>query len=245
MPDETGEDSPNTGVVASNPQRRPKIWVRWLEISAGIAKIAGLVVAVLQLTENPHKEPNRTEAHLLRPFRGDGSLLPPYQEDGHGAAKCQNSRVSSDPDALRCFSNEAVRDPCWPFDYPASGLPRRAACLASPGAKEVWIAGDPNIDRQPRPTDVPPSDGYPWAIALKYPSGGSQSLHCLYNGGAADIIGGERKNYDCRTAENSAVETVDGYAVGQINATTDLWKISYAPEGSSSTAQADVMEVWR
>lgn len=52
-------------------------------------------------------------------------------------------------------------------------------------------------------------------------------------------------NYDCRTAENPAVERIDGYAVGQINATTDLWKISYAPEGNSSTTQADVTEVWR
>ncbi|MFD3541533.1 hypothetical protein ACFWUQ_18815 [Streptomyces sp. NPDC058662] len=245
MQDETSEVPSNSDAGASNPPRRPKTWVRWLEIGAGIATIAGLVVAVLQLTADAPKRPDRTEVHLLRPFRNDGTLLPPYQEDGHGAAKCQNSRVSSDPEALRCFSNEAVRDPCWPFAYPASGLPRRAACLASPWAKEVWIVDDPTIDRQPRPTDVPPSEGHPWAISLKYPSGGSQSFRCLYNGGAADIIGGERKNYICRTAENPAAEKTDGYAVGQINAETDLWKISYAPEGSSNTNQADVMEVWR
>ncbi|WP_327364399.1 hypothetical protein [Streptomyces sp. NBC_01296] len=245
MEDGNGTDSLNSDAGASSHQRRTKPWVRWLEISAGVATIAGLVVAVLQLAGDPPKEPDRTEVHLLRLFRSDGSLLPPYQEDGHGAAKCQNSRVSSDPDALRCFSNEAIRDPCWPFVYPVSGLPRRAACLASPWEKKVWIVDDPTIDRQPRPTDVSPGEGYPWAIALKYPSGGSQSFRCVYNGGAANIISGERMNYDCRTAENPAVERIDGYAVGQINATTDLWKISYAPEGNSSTTQADVTEVWR
>lgn len=105
MQDETSEGPPNSDTGASNPQRRPKTWVRGLEIGAGIATIAGLVVAVLQLTANPPKKPDRTEVHLIRLFRNDGTLLPPYQEDGHGAAKCQNSHVSSDPDALRCFSN--------------------------------------------------------------------------------------------------------------------------------------------
>ena len=118
----------------------------------------------------------------MRPFDESGKLLAPYKAVGHSHGICQDGYMSSDPDALRCFSDDSkLYDPCW-----ASGS--KAVCLQDPWTPDAWLFDNPVIE----PFERQPIGSTPWALELLDPIHHGKVLRCAFAGGTSDTIAAMR-----------------------------------------------------
>jgi hypothetical protein len=177
-----------------------------------------------------------TDVHLVRPFDESGHLLAPYREAGHSTGgKCVESYQSSDPDALRCFSDDSkVFDPCW-----SSGS--QVACLRSPWDGAAWIIAGTRDER----SAMRSMGDTPWALEIRDPTTPNGMLRCGFAGGTGGTIAGMRINWRCFQGEATEA-SYTGDAVGPPSVSDDkLWTIYFAPKGSSDVRKASVVAVWR
>lgn len=233
-------------------QPRVPIWKRtWLYIvgligvfvAAFISGAAGrLVDRIFALPESPGQAVQSSPAHTLnptsteqasvgrtrelfvRPWDGEGNLLPKYVVTDRSKAKCITTVVASDPDALRCFTETSlVLDPCW---TKSGGV---AVCLDDPWSTSVFMVEIKAVEQNPSH-----ANDSPWALELQ------NDVRCLFMGGTGDIVAGMRVNYQCMKGGQYV-----GDVVGQPNRDTQPWQVFFNPHGQSEVRQENVLSIWR
>lgn len=216
-----------------------------LKIGGLLGGVAALfsIVAALQGWFSSDKSPKpSTKVHVVRPLDEYGNLLPPYREVSRSSGKCIEglSQSSSDPQAARCFDNKSqVFDPCWTGWVEGSA---KAVCLRLPWDPEVHVIDNPAVDgTAPRRTSFGDT---PWALEIK--TSESKKFQCGFAGGATDLVAGMRVNWRCFRPGEWNKSGYSGDAVGNIRISpTSVWKVFFAPSGSSEVQEAEINDVWR
>ena len=142
--------------------------------------------------------------------------------------------MSSDPDALRCFSDDSkLYDPCW-----ASGS--KAVCLQDPWTPDAWLFDNPVIE----PFERQPIGSTPWALELLDPIPHGKVLRCAFAGGTSDTIAAMRINWRCFN-ETPSPDTYVGDAVGEVEPVNGgLWTVFYVAKGRSEVQEASIKTIW-
>jgi len=164
-----------------------------------------------------------TETVYVRPWKF-AELDPAYEVRQGGSASCVDGYVSSDPEVLRCFTDESVYDPCWPE------MSRdQAICLAAPWTQDGILLDLVEVDAAPADSQPPAGKSLsPWAVELDNES------RCLYISGATGSVAGMRLNYDCG----------DGLVVGDVKDAGGSLQALFNPNDSSEISQVRVRKLW-
>ncbi|MET7989204.1 hypothetical protein [Streptomyces sp. NPDC005281] len=206
---------------------------KWL---AGVVAtvISGLLVAWLSglfNNDKPSHPPNPTSERYIQPFAENGDLQPSYT----AARKVQtgecpsNSVFSADPEALRCFADGELFDPCWSYAL-------SVACLRSPWDPEVTVIREVRASAPPSSETPKPE---PWAMEIKAPKSGV-TLHCGFAGGAMPTVANHRVNWRCQKGAGPLI----GSAAGEPDQSTKPWTILYKEDDDAEVRHADIMTVW-
>jgi hypothetical protein len=241
---------PGRRLSASTPADQPtkrRLWLWLLGLTGAFttAIVTGLANHVVDAVTGKNASPTAaaTDVRLVRPFDESGHLLAPYREAGRSTGgKCIESYESSDPDALRCFSNDSqVFDPCWSN---GSGSGSQVACLRSPWDGAAWIVVDPRNERN-SVRSMGDTGDTPWALEVRDPTSPDRMLQCGFAGGAGGTVAGMRINWRCFQGEATEA-SYTGDAVGALTVSKDKpWSVYFAPKGSSDVRKASVVTVWR
>lgn len=221
-------------------------------VTALATGLAGKVVDEFS-GNHPSASVTQTEVRFVRPFDLEGNLQTPYKADQsktfRGGNCVAGSIISSDPDALRCFSpSNTVLDPCW------TNFRQRVACPRNPWDETVSLLQDPVIEPKwapsPEPSSGPPAtssarwdSSTAWALEVLDPFHPNATLRCTMLGGATEVIGGNRVNWSCTNGSSGSFK---GYAIGDLTKRPDKpWTVLYMEDGTSEGRDAILKTVWR
>ncbi|MCX4515939.1 hypothetical protein OHA27_38130 [Streptomyces sp. NBC_01619] len=208
------------------------VWVWFAGLVAAI--ISAIVPAWITglLEPDPPAPPRLTNVRYIVPFSGDGKLQSPYRAARKlKAGECpSHSFQSSDPEALRCFAEGNVLDPCWTHAL-------TAVCLGSPWDHNATVI------EQATNTAGPPDQSHrtvPWALEIRDPVSGA-TLQCAALPGAQRTVAGQRMNWGCDNEHGKPA----GNGVGSPTRSDEKpWTVLYNAEGATDVRRADVLTVW-
>jgi hypothetical protein len=154
------------------------------------------------------------------------------------------SVVNRASEAIRCFADNGIYDPCWAVAYGAGGH----VCLSTPwdetgvrvtGFVAPWPKGyRPESGRSPTTRTVAP-----WALQL------SNGRRCLFVSGATYAIAGQRLNYRCLRAgdgKDFVQAGPDGYVewiVGVPDRSVQPWVVRFM-QRNRATVDVPVLRAW-
>lgn len=181
--------------------------------------------------EPPPPPPKRTEVRIWRPsINGElGADLDVISSE-NGDCVFPSGSNPSNPQAVRCFGEKYVLDPCWPDSA------HKAVCpLKGPWSKEVIVL---RVREIPPVAEEGPSveKSRPWAIEL---ANGSRCL--AISGGAWDQYPGptgQPPSFVCGQDESDDL-------VYELDTKGQLWTAAFAPQGSTETKEVPVRIAWR
>lgn len=240
-PEESARETTKPAHEWFHHHRRATIgWFVALPGALALALLTGVTDKVVDQFWNTdsHPPPTETEVRFVRPFDLSGKLAAPFEPDPSmtfQGGKCIEGYESSDPDALRCFADHYVMDPCW-------AGPSDVACPADPWDKNVALLLDPEVE--PGPPSISRTDwdtkDTAWALELIDPFHPEQTLKCTFAGGATDFIANNRVNWWC------ANDSSKGFAAGDLKKNSDgPWTVLYMAQGTSEGRDALVKTIWR
>jgi hypothetical protein len=150
------------------------------------------------------------------------------------ATACVASLTTNRRDAMRCFGDGRVLDPC----FPGPGLPTdrqdRAYCPSIPfDAKDIVVSPSQGVFDESTRAQAPsrPSEK-PWAMVL------ANGSLCRFEGGATTVVGNSRTNYLCATAGGTRADGSGGYTLGFPRRNTKTWTVLF-----SATPRGDYTRV--
>jgi energy-coupling factor transporter transmembrane protein EcfT len=182
--------------------------------------ITGMVARPTPLPKPPLLPAPKTEQLIMRVYGDDGKLLPGLRvTQTTTATDCIRSLRSGDIEALRCFTDPVVYDPCW------INFKNIAACLENPWSKKaVLVRGahpEPHLNTNRDP-------GTFWALEL------ANGERCSFSGGATGTVAGMRINYDC----------TQGSVLGDPDRSGPQWLVRYHRKNSTEVIQTPVLRAW-
>jgi hypothetical protein len=193
--------------------------------STALILVAVLVVfaAILVAGTVTRPQPVAPTEHITtRIYGDDGELLPIYRiTERTQASHCIRSLRSADVQALRCFGSRGPLDPCW-----ANLLGDKGACLLTPWSREVITL---TTITEPAPSSA--GALHPdtvWALELV------NGDRCTFSDGTADVIAGERVNYNC----------AQGSVLGHPDRSGRVWRVRYNRSQSPSIVSISVRRAW-
>jgi hypothetical protein len=167
-----------------------------------------------------------TELTTTRVYDENGELLPKYRVTERTRADfCIDSLRSADIQAFRCFTTQGPRkgprDPCW-----TNLLGTSAVCLLTPWSNSATVIT--KIKERPSNVGGAPHPNTLWALEL------ANGDHCTFVDGTAEVIAGERVNYNCDR----------GSVLGDPDRTSRAWKVRSNRRHSSEIGSISVRHAW-
>ena len=197
----------------------------------------------------PSGATDHTSVHFFLPYTTD-TLNPDLTvaETESGACVARSQMTSGRPDAWLCVGAESglLSDPCFENPLAIPEDPGDFACVVSPFAPEVLLftVTEPLPGAGPE-DDIPGAggaqrgtgwdDGAPRAAPLPWVLELANGERCTMIPGAKALFAGMWVNYSCADG---------GFAFGEPDRTTPLWRVNYVPAGAFTSELVAVTDAW-
>lgn len=186
---------------------------------------------------SPTRVATKTEVIPFRPYTDRDKLAAQFKVGRKVAGLCdQPSRTTSSSDAMRCFGDDGVYDPCW------SNLTMdQVACLEAPWDAEVVILEPVNIEWDFL-SQEPSQDIFPFAIELETRQG--RRWRCDAIVAFAGEIAGLRRNYGCSPVDPEPNAPDEGSAFGELDKSQPLWRVRFGVADAAELEEVIVLKAW-